>query len=306
MSKTEKELEMFTREEAVEFLQNSWKIKNVVERMKTDRKNLADEIVTHILEKVPFQSISLVAAKPEDRNRPSFEDIKAMCTAGVGGLCYEMNIFTWGLLRGVGFDARMAGSTVTSAVTSPNNHTIVLISGVEQDGDVYLADCGTGFPIFRTVSLDFTEESPIFKDGFLEYKYVRHEGKILRMHGKGDMVKRNNPPVEGLDFFIGRWRRFYSFVPKIKPSELLSKEHFKSSIYLTPFTSSPRALWFPGKRAVVIANNKLIIEKETGEMVTTVLKSDEEILKAYQDHFPQLKQDTIRLALAEWHSASKS
>ena len=73
---------MFTREEAVEFLQNSWKIKNVLERMKTDRKNLADEIATQILAKVPFQSISLVAARPEDRNRPSFEDIKARCTTG--------------------------------------------------------------------------------------------------------------------------------------------------------------------------------------------------------------------------------
>jgi hypothetical protein len=80
MSKTQKD--MFTREEAVEFLQNSWKIKNVLKRMKTDRKNLADEIATQILAKVPFQSLSLVAARPEDRNRPSFEDIKARCTTG--------------------------------------------------------------------------------------------------------------------------------------------------------------------------------------------------------------------------------
>jgi hypothetical protein len=49
-----------------------------------------------------------------------------------------------------------------------------------------------------------------------------------------------------------------------------------------------------------------MIEKEAGEMVTTVLKSDEEILKAYQDHFPQLKQDTVRRALAEWHRLSKT
>ena len=230
-----------------------------------------------------------------------------MVFLGIGGVCFEINQFTWGLLKGVGFDACLARSTVTSTVTSPENHAIVLIRGLEQDGDLYLADCGTGFPIFRTVSLDFTEESPIFKDGFLEYKYVWHEGKILRMHGKGDMVKPNNPPVEGLDFFIGRWRRFYSFVPEIKTSfDMISDEQYKATICLTPFTSSPRALWFPGKRAVVIANNKLMIENETGEMVTTVLKSDEEILKAYQDHFPQLKQDTVRRALAEWHRVSKS
>ena len=298
--------DMFTQEEIVEFLQKSWKIKDVLKRMKTDRKNLADEIVIQILVNVPFQSITMVAANQQDRNRPSYEEVKKRCTTGIGGICYELNTFTWGVLKGVGFNAFLARSTVTSTVTSPENHAIVLISGLEQEGDLYLADCGTGFPIFRVVSLDFGEESPIFKDGFLEYKYVRHEGKILRMHGKGDMVKPNDPPIEGLDFFIGRWRRFYSFDTALKPADVVSNEHFNSTIHLTPFTSSPRALWFPNKRAVVIANNKLIVENEAGGLVMTVLKSDEEILKAYQDHFPQLKQDEVQRALAEWHRVLKS
>ena len=81
MSKTPKD-DMFTQKEAVEFLQNSWKIKDVLKRMKTDRKNLADEIVVQILANVPFQSITLVAAKPEERNCPSYEEIKQRCTSG--------------------------------------------------------------------------------------------------------------------------------------------------------------------------------------------------------------------------------
>ena len=192
-------------------------------------------------------------------------------------------------------------------MTSEDNHAVVLIRGLEQDGDLFLVDCGTGFPILRAVSLDFAEESPIYNDGFLEYKYIRHEGKILRMHGKGDLVKPNNPPVEGLDFFIGRWRRFYSFVPEIKPSNGIDYERFiKSTIYLTPFTASPRALCFPGGRAVIIVHNKLIIENDAGELVTTVMKSDEEILEAYRQHFPQLKQDEVQRALSVWRSLSKS
>ncbi|CAB3983293.1 Hypothetical predicted protein [Paramuricea clavata] len=75
---------------------------------------------------------------------------------------------------------------------------------------------------------------------------------------------------------------------------------------LTTFTStSPRAVWFPRKRAVAIANNKLFVENETGELVTTHLNSDEEILKAFHDHFPQFKQDTVRRALAEWNRVSR-
>lgn len=212
-----------------------------------------------------------------------------------------MNTFTWGLLKGVGFDAHVQRSTVTSTVTSPDNHAVVLISGLEQDGDLFVVDCGTGFPIFRSVSLDFAEESPVFKDGFLEYKFVRQEGKILRMHGKGDMIKPNNPPIEGLDFFIGRWRRFCSFDSVLLPYRAFGEDEYQSTIYQTPFTSSPRALWFPGKRAVVIAGNRLIIENEAGELVPTPLKSDDEILKAYETHFPQLDQDLVRRALAEWH-----
>jgi hypothetical protein len=57
---------------------------------------------------------------------------------------------------------------------------------------------------------------------------------------------------------------------------------------------------------VVIANTKLIVENKAGELVPTLLKSDKEILKAYEDHFPQLKQDLVERALAEWHRSSKS
>lgn len=77
------EKDMFTQKEAVEFLETSWKIKDVRKRMKSDRKNLVDEIVTQILAKVPFQSINLVAATVEERKQPSHEQIKARCTSGI-------------------------------------------------------------------------------------------------------------------------------------------------------------------------------------------------------------------------------
>ncbi len=204
--------------------------------------------------------------------------------------------FTWGLFKALGFSVRMLPSVVTGSHSAPNNHVLLLINGLENGTDVHLVDCGTGFPTFRTISLNFSEESPIFMDSFLEYKYINLDGKILRMHGKGDRFKRNNPPIEGLDFFMCHWRRFYSF----DPDERLCDPHKPAEdVYrtvadgLTTFTSSLRAVWFPTKRAVAIANNKLIVENEAGELVTTVLKSDEEILKAYQFIFHNLNK--IRL-----------
>lgn len=289
---------------AVEFLQSSWGVKNVEERLENDRKNLLDEIVRLILANVPFQSITFMATPSEQRKRPTYEEIKKRCMKGVGGLCYSLNTFTWQLLKGLGFSAKLALSTVTSTVASPNNHLIILVSGVQKENDLYLVDCGTGFPIFRTVPLNFDQESPVYHDGFLEYKYVRHEGKILRMHGKGDMVKPNDPPIEGLDFFLGRWRRFYSFDPEqLDPT--VDHNQLYLSIDLTPFPKSPRAILFPEKRAVIAVHNRFIIENDKGSLETTAMASDQEILKAYGIHFPNIKQDTVRRALKEWHCVSK-
>ncbi|CAB4044003.1 arylamine N-acetyltransferase 1-like, partial [Paramuricea clavata] len=259
----------------VELLQSSWGVRNFEERLKNDRKNLADEIVRVIHENVAFQSVTVL---DDIHKRPTLLSTKVP-------------------------------SVVTGNHTAPNNHVLLLIDGIENESNLHLVDCGTGFPTFRTISLNFSEESPIFTDGFLEYKYIRFDGKILRMHGEGDTFKRNNPPIEGLDFFIGRWRRFYSFDPDHRPRD---PHKPADDVYrtvaagLTTFTStSPRAVWFPRKRAVAIANNKLFVENETGELVTTHLNSDEEILKAFQEHFPQFKQDTVRRALAEWNRVSQ-
>ena len=298
-----RESEMFTYREVVDLLQNSWGIENFEERLRNDRKKLADEIVQVIHEKVAFQSISLLSSADKHR-QPTYEEIKERCVRGIGGLCCDMTPFTWGLFQALGFSVQMVSSVVTSTLTAPNNHMLLLINGFEAKSDVHLVDCGTGFATFRTISLNFSKESPIFKDSFAEYKYIRLDGKILRMHGKGDIFKRNDPPKEGLDFYIGHWRRFYSFDPKEKPNDAhkpVKDVHRTVATGRTPFTSSPRAVWYPGKRAVAISNNRLIVESETGELVTTVLKSDEEILKAYQVHFPQLQQGEVRRALAEWH-----
>ena len=106
---------------------------------------------------------------------------------------------------------------------------------------------------------------------------------------------------------LARWRCVYSFSADLA---LSGQEKPVDDAYRvvaagkTILTSSPRAVWFPRKRAFVIVNNKLIVEKENRELVTTVLDSDEEILEAYQEHFPQLKQDAVRCALKEWRRFS--
>ena len=78
---------------------------------------------------------------------------------------------------------------------------------VETPGDLFLVDTGLGFPTFRAINLDFEKESPAYRDSFHEYKYIRHEGKIVRMHKHGEEGPRSNLH-DGEHFIMGCWHRF--------------------------------------------------------------------------------------------------
>ncbi|XP_076436106.1 uncharacterized protein LOC143275718 [Babylonia areolata] len=301
---------MFTSEEAVSFLQDRWGVERVQERFHDNslKKHLLKEIILSVQSNVTFQSITLMAIPLEKRKRPSADVIKEECIAGRGGVCYSINVFAWGLLRAVGLSAQLCSATCTTTVGTPDNHILVIVNDLEKKGDVHVVECGVGFPTFRAVSLDFDEESPVYVDSFLEYKYILHEGKFLRMHGKGDTVKRNDPPVRGLDFIVGKCRRFYYF--SLKPSDTLSD--FDSAFddiftvpQLTMFHRSPRAMAFPRQRAVILVNNQLKMEKEGGEIDTVVLESDDAIVDSYRRYFPSLQEAAVRDALSQWHNLTQ-
>ena len=297
-----------TYKEALELLETRWRVVNVVQRLKSDRKNLVDEIIICIHEYVPFQSISVLSKSSEERNiMLTNEQIKEVCFAGEGGLCYVIASFCWMLFSALGFSVRLISSTLTSTKCFIDSHTLVLIYGLEYETDIHLVDCGVGFPIFRAISLNFSDESPVFYDGILEYKYIRHDGKILRMHGKGDIYKHNDPPIEGLDFIIGRWRRFYSFDLSREYETLFEPVQTAWKLVasgVTSFTSRPVAVCFPEKSAIRMVSNLLMIENENRELVTTILENDEEIIKAYSKYFPVFSQEVIKRALEEWHRVS--
>ena len=74
--------DMFTQQEAVELLQNSLNIKDVLKKLKTDPKSLVDEIAVQVLARVSFQSIVLMATPPEELKLPTYEEIKAKGKSG--------------------------------------------------------------------------------------------------------------------------------------------------------------------------------------------------------------------------------
>ena len=68
--------DMFTPDEAFNFLTEKLKVENVRERMSRDRRNLLDEIVVAMQTEMPFQNIHLLRVSPEERlvNRKMLKD----------------------------------------------------------------------------------------------------------------------------------------------------------------------------------------------------------------------------------------
>ena len=291
---------MLTRNEAVQFLQNSWKMNDVELQLKADKVIFLNRFIRTMYGKVPFQLLTASEAISSMLNKQKDEaytlkKVNEMCMSSLGGGCNVMATFTWQLLSVLGYSAHLCRVLITSSGT--NIHLAVIVKDLVNSGDIHMVDCGLGQPSFSAISLNFNEESPIFRESYLEYKYIKHEGKILRMHGNGDLVKRNDPLKEGVDFIIGKWRRFYEFSLEDFERKALEGlgDHF--DVRCVPLhVPVRRAAIFPDGKAFIIVGNNLFIEGKDKTLKKIKLATDDEIMKAYQDHFPSIDQNLVSLA----------
>jgi hypothetical protein len=217
---------------------------------------------------------------------------------GLGGNCGIVSTFAWQILKALGYSVQFCGGTVTS--TDTIHHLALIVKDLVNPGDMHLVDCGLGQPTFKAISLNFYEESPIFQESFLEYKYIKHDGKILRMHGDGDLMKHNDPPIEGFDLILGKWRRFYEFSLEDFESKTLEIFGNYFDVRCAPKNLSPRAARYPDGKAVIIMGNNLFVEQEDRKLKRTKLRSDDEIMRAYQHYFPTIDENLVSLAYSTW------
>ena len=228
----------------------------------------------------------------------NLKEINEMCMSGLGGNCSIISTFTWQILEGLGYSAHLCGSIVTSLAT--NLHLALIVKDLGNPGDIHLVDCGLGQPMFRPVSLNFNEESPIFQESYLEYKYIKHGGTILRMHGKGDLVKHNDPPNDSLDFILGKWRRFYEFTLEDFERETLQRFGKFFETPDAPEKYVPRAAIYPEGKAIIVTGYNLFTEQEDKTLKKTKLGTDDEVMTAYQDYFPSIDKNLVALAYSTW------
>ncbi|KAK3757898.1 hypothetical protein RRG08_031544 [Elysia crispata] len=292
---------MFTHEEALEFLTNQLGVADAQDRLSWDRRTLLDEITTNLQIRLPFTNLGLMSIERDERRRPNLGEIKRDVLSGKGGLCYHLNVANFYILKALGFNVVLA----SAAIPVWKTHIIVYVHNVEKTGDTFLAEAGVGYPTFRAICLDH-DETPTFRDSFLEYKYIKRDGKLLRLHRQGDLGGgRSLKPV-----CIDGWRVVYTadlkgtsnieeFYPKFDQMYIYHLQ--AQDPLITQFHAVFRLVQFPEKRAVIISNQKLILEKDNGLLETEVLEDgDDAILRAVRRYFPAIPEDMATRALANW------
>ena len=110
--------------------------------------------------------------------------------------------------------------------------------------------------------------------------------------------------MEGLDFVVGKWRRYYQFdiTNSVRSGEF---NNFFDVTHL-PTTLQPLAVWFPEGRTVMILRNQLKVEKEDGTFEKIMIESDEEILRYCKKYFPTIREVTVRQAYFAWRFQATS
>uniref|UniRef100_A0A0B7AE92 arylamine N-acetyltransferase n=1 Tax=Arion vulgaris TaxID=1028688 RepID=A0A0B7AE92_9EUPU len=294
-----------------------------------------ESVIRAHLEKQPFQSISLMVDDVKNRHRPSWEEIKSNMFLSRGGLCYWHNTFMYVLLSSLGYDVVMSHSTVPGM--DPNNHLVLIVRDLVTPGDLHLVDVGIGYYIPRPIPIDFVEESPVYKDSIMTYKFKREndttmillkaaapdrESSSLSQNIQETKLEQNGHKREEF-----KWEPFFYFDPTERSqnfSDFYSCfDSFFTDVTKLPCHTSPRAMRWSNDRFIGIVNSKLLEEKEEGKLTKTILinqdasapliKEDNDddkssmtdvdpVLQAYAKYFPQFPSDMVQTALKHWRA----
>ncbi len=258
--------------EAEAFVTDVLGLSDVNRKLAENKFSLLCEIVKASQESIPFQSVTLLSSPLHERHKPTFDEMMREMHSSRGGLCYTLNTFMKLLLEALGYSVYH----IVGSVLQPENHiiTIAIFNGTK-----YLIEIGCGYPTFQPIPLNFTDESLVYEESFIKYKFKWvSEDTIERQH-----------------LFLtpgAQWQRFYSF--NVTPQQLKDLDKPMTLAYTDinaiPFHTSFRAIKFYQGKATVIRDRTLLVEDNTHVLQETKLLSEEEVLQAVKDNFPQLEE----------------
>ena len=292
------EIMAVTNAEAKEFVEKKLKIDKLEEKFNQDKLSLLNEIIKAFHEAIPFHNLSLLCLKKHERRQPNETEITSSILSGNGGLCIVNNAGIKNLLQALGYKVML----VPSAVKNEYDHVMIL---AEIEKMQYVIDVGSGYPTFEAIPLDFDDESKVYKDSFLKYRFVRKDDIIERLHNHSRFIRSQSSITSQENSKL--WRRFYHF--KVTPVNLSFFDEALYQVYTepdaSPFLMSLRAFRCSSGRAVAICNNFLLTEDDNNDLVGTKLESLEEMKSKLAEFFPMLHLDLINAALDRWEKDIK-
>ena len=204
--------------------------------------------------------------------------------SGKGGVCYPLNICGKLLLEALGYDIYW----ITGNISAPDNHLMTIVRNLRSPGDQYLVDVGLASPNFEPIPLDFGEESPVYSQSYLVFKYIRRDGKLIRCHkGKRALLTREK-----------EWREFVVIDEKLTPREKLFLDKKMEDVYtdrdrsVSPFCKLLRVVAFrPDLKCVAMAGASLLLENDSHCLEEVKLHSVKEVLETVDKYFPILSEE---------------
>ena len=298
---------MLSKTESSSFVRDVLKIQELETEKENNTLEFLNKIICAVFNTLPFQCLTLMAEPLEKRHRPTDEEIKSSMFLGQGGLCYSLNLFTFYLLKSLGYDVYLNTAQVLSPTTTQDDHLLVLLKNLKEDSGLHLVDVGCGIPAFQAISLDFETESRVFHESYMRYKFIKEGRKIIRLHDPAGSAL--NPGFPCLSAKPDDFKPFYVFEINLK-TDVEDIRHYFDVVYTdpdrTPFHRSLRAMKFRNYRHITICNSKLAVEKENGEITVTILGSDEDLEKAYKTYFPEFDESSVKNAIKNWRQCKMS
>ena len=281
---------MIPESEVHSFLKDKLGVTNVHQRYLEDRASLLDDIIKHFMHVIPFQTLTQVSLPNDAKRIPTLEENIQLLLSGQGGLCWTLNTAMLFVLEALGYEVFPGLCETTFSETTRDDHIILIVKNLRKPGDYHLVDVGMAIPNFRSIPLDFETESPVYRDSCETYKFVKKDGKILRLH-------KTYP--EGMHFshVAGEWGYLCRFT--LNPCPLDQNEiainkwvysqvghYFCHNIYFVVF---------PDGKLCSFRNKSLILETEEGKLITTDLK-DDQLVPTLRERLPDLPESVIMSA----------
>ena len=233
-----------------------------LQRLGADRTTTLADLHERHLRTVPFENLSVHLGEPIVLDEDAF--VAKVVDRHRGGFCYELNGAFAALLRALGFGVEYLSAQVrgTGGFGPPFDHMALLVHGGPEHVDPHLAD--VGFGRFTARPLRWVDRGEQVDPCGVFRLEDAADGSVDVLAGEVVQYRLDVRPWRLADFGPTCWYQ------QTSPAS-----HFTQGLTCSRLTESGR---------ITLADH-LLIRTERGTRTEEQLTTDDEVLRAYREHF---------------------